>query len=570
MKYVRATIMRKGVRGLLVSEEGRTYLLNNTHMGTAAPYLHNYKYSLLMLFDSTSNKYIYTSEKHKLIADRLILYRKLRRHAPMLADKMRDMTGQFLSISQDDESKISYANDKRFKYDNQRRTKTSFQRYVRRQMGISKDIITDQELDEIKWAVFGSAGAKPKFKTLKGEDIVAAYSDEIGGSSCMTGDDSDKVQIYADNDNVSLLVCNNQYRALLWECDDGTKVLDRIYPNAGDHVGWFHEYAKANGIVYRMHNHMPDGNVELSDEQFHRVTLRHDDVFPYIDTFHYGSIDGSEVELSNESCFGDIHFSCTEGGHSETQRCDRCGASTGGDFIESHGDMYCEYCRNEHLFCCDRCGDWEPVESCREIDSCCWCDYCTDHWASWCDKCETYTTEGTVECADMYYCDTCRDDYLTLCEKCDSYTLNDEVTVVDDEYWCNDCASGAYQCENCGEIHAEIKETEDGEYICDECGEECPECGGWIKDECNECIEQQQEEDAEEYKAEPTGEEVSANDRGNHGQRDDIREQRTPLLIQGQWGACSSCSPLRLGEASAYTLLLSKSAQRDADLLASA
>jgi len=225
----------------------------------------------------------------------------------VLDDIRKDTKGHYLSYSQEQPAKVSYASRPEHKLDNAQRTRTTLGRYIRRHLGVSKDDLPDKTLHEVSREVFAHlVRGIQAISTISGDAITEAYRTAVGGVSCMTGDDHCRyTELYALNpDVVSMVVYgDNQARALLWKTDQEAMVLDRVYPNDGVHVNVLRNWAAANGYVYCCNNSLPDGDVALSDGCQYTVTLKHNDTFPYIDTFCYGDIDGSTVRLSNDSEF---------------------------------------------------------------------------------------------------------------------------------------------------------------------------------------------------------------------------------------------------------------------------
>lgn len=115
-----------------------------------------------------------------------------------------------------------------------------------------------------------------------------------GGKSCMV--DKPYTRLYAANpDKVGLFVIKKggQYagRALLWTDDNGTVLLDRIYPsNSGSHIQYAKGVAKDKGWIYK--DVQTYGNALSQEGVFLKVTLSlrnppycfPQDGMPYMDT----------------------------------------------------------------------------------------------------------------------------------------------------------------------------------------------------------------------------------------------------------------------------------------------
>jgi len=272
----------------------------------------------------------------------------------------------------------------------------------------------------------------------------------------MTGESCGNVQIYENNpDKVRMVVYgNNEARALLWNTDEGSVVMDRIYPCDGIHVNFLHNWAGENGYVYRV-NTSSNGGIGLSDGNSYHITLRHRGVFPYMDTFRYCEISERKVIVSNNYSFGNVILEDTCGGTSESAYCIDCEERIDRDdcCTSPGGDTYCEVCFSAIYTYCDRC------ESCISRDDVItvnddqsWCDHCADNHANSCYVCSKYYEHGGIFAEDTnnYYCEECAQDELDICFDCGCYFEN--LTECDDEeYRCDKCAA---KYEESSKVHA--------------------------------------------------------------------------------------------------------------------
>lgn len=91
---------------------------------------------------------------------------------------------------------------------------------------------------------------------------------------------------------------------------------------------------------------------------------------------------------------------------------------------------------------------------------------------------EDYVTD---RCGDVY-CEECRDDLLSYCEHCNEYSPADDFVQIKnlEEWWCDDCASDAYKCSECGDYSSENYGDSDT-VLCQGCYEDhytcCDDCG---------------------------------------------------------------------------------------------
>ncbi len=162
------------------------------------------------------------------------------------------------------------------------------------------------------------------FEIVSGDQIIDAYLH--GPESCMVG--QPQLRLYASNpDKVSLLKISqdNKYigRALLWNTDDGTRVLDRIYPSdGGPHIGAAHTFAEKEGWDWKLRQDYMDGGFK-SKRMDYTVTLSltnkpwtREAGFPYMDTFKYADdVDGNKLTLLLTE--DRIKFELTNGGYTE-------------------------------------------------------------------------------------------------------------------------------------------------------------------------------------------------------------------------------------------------------------
>lgn len=548
MKHVKATINDQVVRGIEVRDGGGRYLLHKHSMasGMQPDELYGMPHARHMDETELCTPIYGGTEKHRLSAGRVLLLRRLSAVAPELAKRVALLGDEFLAPSQEEAAKVSYASEKRFKYDSGRRVRTSFQRYVRRRLGVSEAEMPPQALDEVAYDVVGGRPCDIKF--LSGEELLTAYRLRVGSSSCMTGESAQQyVAVYARNpDKVRLAVLSDKARALLWTTDEGVQVLDRIYPPDGAHVAAFHRWASERGIVYRVSQAPPYKGTEISDGGRYCVTLRHEGLMPYMDTFHYGTGDESVVTCSNDPEFGDLCFDSTSGGGLRRlgrQRCISCGERVPEeDTVEIEEDIYCQDCVWEVAFRCDRCdGLYYRAEETRiggsDSDTY-WCSCCVTRGAEQCESCgdwfDIYSNELVRVDGDAL-CDSCYDERgAVTCDQCGDHST--EYVVINfrsgrTEVWCMDCAEETELCSECDERWAELKETKDGQKVCDDCGQTCGVCGEWFPKNdlkegmCDDCKEVSGEENDGTGEHSAAGETLPTDDGGDHGGGENIREQ---------------------------------------------
>ena len=107
-------------------------------------------------------------------------------------------------------------------------------------------------------------------------------------------------------------------------------------------------------------------------------------------------------------------------------------------YDEDSGDSYCEACKDNHLYWCERCESYHTTSHhIVDIDEY-WCDDCYHNYTWQCEHCGDTISEN---CGDNDYplCQYCRDNHYYRCENCGDLICDDSV------YWCDD---GPY-CQCC-------------------------------------------------------------------------------------------------------------------------
>jgi len=464
---------------------GWAWVCQSAVAGNAPPDNHGFLYGWLIYSGELGRgpvelyPFLERGEAGKLRQDRVRLIRCMEKVLPkarqngdeaalkrIIAMVRSDEAGHYLAYSQEQPDKISYASKPEHRFDNARRQRTTLGRYIRRQLEVGTDDLSEDGMQKLTRCIFAHLLKEPSamIEIVTGENITDAYSKAIGGSSCMTGGDCRYVQLYEMNpDKVSLVIYGESVaRALLWTCDDGQQVLDRIYPNDGAHVAVLHCWAEERGVVTRKGNSMPGrGMVSLSDYSARCVTLRHGDVFPYLDTFHFGTLlPGKQVRLSNDPDCEDVVFE-----------------SAGGEYVDMEPEGVC----------CDRCGDRIDDGDEYAHDEACYCESCFNRLFRVCDRCNETVSADDVTCVDgdLTWCDDCASRHATRCDRCNE-RFSDSMTGVRDvdEIWCQSCTEDeAKECVDCGEYyHEDYHVCADGDVRCEDCASKCRECGDWRAD----------------------------------------------------------------------------------------
>jgi len=219
----------------------------------------------------------------------------------------------FISISREDRTKISYLTPERMEQIDISDYWTSTRRFQAKPGAIVTKLfknISGREVEKFS-NLFRSQINKPifEFSIIKGNRIRDYYhhesyaSSEKGslGASCMKHDSCQKyLDLYADNDDViSMLIMKDSYnqligRALLWNFGSH-KIMDRIYTYCDEELlFYFKQWATNNGYLYKSEQNwfntlqfeqLGSKRQELKLE----VTLKNSGFryFPYMDTFKF-------------------------------------------------------------------------------------------------------------------------------------------------------------------------------------------------------------------------------------------------------------------------------------------
>ena len=373
----------------------------------------------------------------------------------------------YAAFSGEESSKISYARRPGFNFDYSKRTKTTLGRFVRRIMKISDETFSDECLHQLTNFVFAlRLPVEGELKELKGNEIKEAYSRNCGLHTCMSGEDSHLVHMYTLNpDKVSLLVLGKDMsRALLWTTDEGERVLDRIYPNDGGHIEAIHNWCEKNGIVFRKSTGAPCScqSTILSDFKEHKITLRHNGMFPYLDTFCWGQVDDKKVIISNSKDFGDRVFHSTSG--SSYLRCSKCG-----DIVdETHeidGLIYCSECARRNHIRCWSCNTWQETDDgftyAEDVEGF-FCANCARTLCVTCSDCGNSLRHRFNRVSDTgrIYCWDCAEEASRRCSFCHNFYESGVRRLTDEAS--RSCRGHGdnriHICENCATGRAEFSE----------------------------------------------------------------------------------------------------------------
>lgn len=202
---------------------------------------------------------------------------------------------------------------------------------------VIRKLFTPKGLKTIKDADFESFAVqyqstcdreRKTFSILPASDIPKVYchNRESGygslNKSCMN-DDGSYLTFYTHVPKLQIIVLHNAEnelagRALLWELEDGTKFMDRVYTTQDMYYPMFIDFAQENGFIRKVHYKSYDdkteitldnGKTSINKTMYIRFDVPSGISYPYIDTFTYGSDRG----LTNDSSGEEYSYNNTNG-----------------------------------------------------------------------------------------------------------------------------------------------------------------------------------------------------------------------------------------------------------------
>ena len=381
---------------------------------------------------------------HKITKDRVVLIRamvdsikdlrKLNSEIPeneiavleTIVQKIRkDENGHFLSLATNaaaNTTHVTYSKSADSKFEIQKRVMTSVTRYFSRHYGAEFQQLKDTTADKyqrrigVRLNIASVNQLDTRIKILRGKEVKNYYKTQAASTShsCMVGScKSHIVSLYEMNpDKVGLAVLDNEIRALIWTLDDGSTLLDRVYPAGHGKIDLVRLWAENKGYILRKNadQNIVDKTIELSNGAKQKVTLKHGGIFPFMDTFRYGKLNGNTVVCSNDFDFGDVKFNSDQGIYTEVFRCVKCGEKLqkqrevmNGDTIEYQ--HICDACFQKMFFACAQCGKNHPLKM-QGISG--------RGGRNYCRRCVT-TMQSTIKYSECS-CDRCADTKRTFTE----------------------------------------------------------------------------------------------------------------------------------------------------------
>lgn len=273
-----------------------------------------YERKTIDLLISDDLKNVLTEIESESVVAKLLLKK---RHTK---EDLVDSPVNYISISQDDKSKISYLTQDRINVLEPDTYWTSNSRYKGKPGAFVGKLFKDVSAREIeKFAsLFKTQSLMPKFtfKVVEGDEIKKYYhynsysSDSKGslGASCMKHDHCQKLfKLYTKNtDQVKMLVMLDEDemligRALIWDIESN-KIMDRIYTKLDEDFAFhFKKWATQNGYLYKSeqnwNNTLFFENLKIEKKELYlEFNLgKNPKKYPYMDTFKFVNLESGRL-----------------------------------------------------------------------------------------------------------------------------------------------------------------------------------------------------------------------------------------------------------------------------------
>lgn len=332
------------------------------------------------------------------------------------------------------------------------RMKLKTGRFLTRKLNLNHDFLNTNQIqqlaDKINIELFGTT--TQDIDLVSGYKITEAYSDGIGGDSCMTGNCADYTKLYESNpDRFSMLIMHNgndSARAIVHKLDNGRFMLDRVYGTSESLKMSMQAYAQDKNWLWRTNFSMGSSPVQDGDDTINHYDLCvsglkfTDGEIPYMDTLNMGTICNNLLNIATQ---GDIELCNTDGGLESGNICSNCNEYVCEDeACYANDGCYCQECYDEYYFSCERCSEICSNDDVICIDESLYvCISCAEDNYYHCEDCGDWFSEGVyVESESKTVCTSCLDEYF-CCDDCNEYYSNDEYHAKDDGSYCSSCVT---------------------------------------------------------------------------------------------------------------------------------
>lgn len=317
---------------------------------------------------------------------------KLLLHRRLAKEVIKDDHPNYIGISKNDPTKISYLSTDRIEKIEQSSDEdfwTTSKRIACKPGSFIGKILNDIPAKEVeKFATLYKTFSEKKdvkFQIVTGKDIKRYYLQDnyfkqtgTLGASCMKGDGCQGFfKIYTKNPIVSMLVMLSSDdlligRALLWNLGE-EKVMDRIYTVSDEeYLNYMTKWAVDNGYIHRTYQNWPnsihftDGKAEFEkkiDIQLTEWDFQH---YPYLDTFKW--LDMKTGILTN---YHPDHFTDDVRDSNQRTLCVACGTYEYGDYLK-FDELERDFDHRSdivHVNTCEPQPFWTSSSNCRWSDT---------------------------------------------------------------------------------------------------------------------------------------------------------------------------------------------------------
>ena len=285
--------------------------------------------------------------------------------------------------------------------------------------GIELSTNAQEKLD----AYFATINSNLEYQVIDKPSDIYCLSKDVVEDSCMQGLPKSYFAMYDEEECFKLLVvyANGSVagRALLVLTGDEI-YMDRRYANNYNIQIAMKEYGISQGWYVKSCNNSCDvdrwihSNYRYHNTEIHlNIDLKKYIKYPYMDTFKYGFLDScilsTQIHSDDDTR---ITLDSTDGGYSESARCDRCEKQTNETYSVHDSDLgeidVCYDCRDEHYTCCDACDDL--TDNCTHTSNDRYiCEDCLENYFK-CDECEEYSHYDSIKYfsnCEVRICDNC-------------------------------------------------------------------------------------------------------------------------------------------------------------------
>ena len=326
------------------------------------------------------------------------------------------------------------------------RMKMKTGRFLTRKLKLNSGFLSDSEIQSIAEQINLKLFPDVQVRLDKGSQITKNYENDVGGCSCMTGDDCDCTKLYEMNPDrfqqLIMMYNDNSARAIVSKLDNGRYLMDRIYSDSETLKDKMFDYAEKQGWIYRTYTKSDKFDVSNGNSSECIVSgLEYEDGYiPYMDTLFKYCIENNRLTI--------FHKDVNKNSHGELDNTD--------GYLQA--SMYCDICDNRI-----------NEDNCFYVDDGVCCEGCYSENFFHCEYCEqdvSVDEQTFIEDKHIYVCRYCAEHHYSKCKECGNYFYS-VYTVDNDEQCCENCLDNYSKCEECGEYFSTLNK----ENLCEDCAE---------------------------------------------------------------------------------------------------